>query len=410
MKQKAGLIARVAIMATGVAGFAAVSPSADAQSNVRLYGLLDSGLTYVSKVAGPSGTTTGNRLSVDSGDLQQSRWGMKGIEDLGGGMKALFILEGGFSVANGTAGQGGLALGRTTVVGLSSPYGTVQIGRRKDYIDEIATWYSSVHDFGVFINGVHDNNLDRVGGNRANNSIRYDSPDFRGLSANVTYGFGGTPGSMATGQSLGFGANYKYGGFGVGFGYWQSRLGTGTGMTNASSDAGATPGGGCDPAYGHASDVCIRTWMVGTSYRWDKARVYASWSRTLQPLARFGGTAAPLATTLTSAASSGAFAAAGSNNDATNVFDVGVNYWVLPNLKLAAAVLHSRYSFVGAPATGRLLQFNVGLDYFLSKRTDLYSNFANLRASHMYNPGITGGAPGRDATQSAVTLGLRHVF
>uniref|UniRef100_UPI0035586941 porin n=1 Tax=Pandoraea sputorum TaxID=93222 RepID=UPI0035586941 len=85
---------------------------------------------------------------------------------------------------------------RTCVVGLYSPYGTVQIGRRKDHIDEIATWYSSVYNFGVFINGVHDTNLDRVGGNRANNSIRYDTPDFPGLTANVTYGFGGTAGSM----------------------------------------------------------------------------------------------------------------------------------------------------------------------------------------------------------------------
>lgn len=409
MKHKAWPIARVAVMGMGMV-LTGLSTSALAQSNVTLYGLIDSGLTYVSKVAGPTGTATGSRFSVDSGDLQQSRWGMKGTEDLGGGLKALFILEGGFSVANGTSGQGNLPLGRTSVVGLSSPYGTLQIGRRKDYIDEIATWYSSVYNFGVFINGVHDNNLDRVGGNRANNSIRYDTPDFRGLTANVTYGFGGTAGSMATGQSLGFGANYKYGGFGVGFGYWQSRLGTGTASTNTSSDVGASSGAGCDPAYGNAGAVCIRTWMVGTSYKWDKARVYASWSRTLQPLARFGGTAAPFATTFTSTASSGAFAAAGSNNNATNVFDVGVNYWVLPNLELIGAVLHSRYSFVGAPATGRLLQFNVGLDYFLSKRTDIYTYFANLRATHMYNPGITGGAPGRDATQNAMTIGMRHTF
>lgn len=383
-------------------GMTTVCGTATAQSNVTLYGLLDSGVTYVSKVA-----PGGSRFSVDSGDLQQSRWGMKGTEDLGGGLKALFILEGGFSVANGTAGQGGLPLGRTSVVGLSGNFGTVQLGRRKDYIDEIATWYSSVYNFGVFINGVHDNNLDRVGGNRANNSVRYDTPDLHGFTANATYGFGGTAGSMATGQSLGFGANYKYGGFGMGFGYWQSRLGTGTAATNTSSDVGAATGAGCDPAYGNPGDVCIRTWMVGTSYKWEKARVYASWSRTLQPLAKFGGAAAPLATTITS---TGAFAAAGSNNSATNVFDVGVNYWLLPNLELIGAVLHSRYTFTGAQATGRLLQFNVGVDYFLSKRTDIYSYFANLRAWNMYNPGITGGAPGRDATQSAMTIGLRHVF
>src|SRR5579863_10710932 len=114
---------------------AALCGNVAAQSRVTLYGLLDSGVSYSSRVA-PSG---GSRFSVDSGDLQQSRWGMRGTEDLGGGLKALFILEGGFSVANGTAGQGGLPLGRTTVVGLEGPFGTVELGRRKDFIDEIAT-------------------------------------------------------------------------------------------------------------------------------------------------------------------------------------------------------------------------------------------------------------------------------
>lgn len=113
---------------------------------------------------------------------------------------------------------------------------------------------------------------------------------------------------------------------------------------------------------------------------------------------------------MTSAASSGAFAAAGSNNNATNVFDLGVNYWVLPNLELIGAVLQSRYAFVGAGAQGRLTQFNAGVDYFLSKRTDLYAYVANLRASNMYSPGIIGGAPGRSATQTAVTAGIRHTF
>ncbi|MGM3411563.1 porin [Ralstonia holmesii] len=389
-------------------GLGLCTTGARAQSSVTLYGLLDSGVTYASKVAGTNGT--GARIGVDSGNLQQSRWGMRGTEDLGGGMKAIFILEGGITLDNGASTQGGLPLGRTSVVGLSGNFGTVQLGRRKDYIDEIATWYASVYNFGTFINGVHDNNLDRVGGNRSNNSVRYDTPNWGGFTANVTYAFGETAGSMAAGQSFGFGANYTAGGFGLGFGYWQSGLGTGTAATNTSSDAGAASAAGCNPAFGNAGNVCVRTWMVGTSYRFDKTRVYFSWSRTLQPLARFAGTAAPFATTLTSAASSGAFSAAGSNNNATNVFDLGVNYWVLPNLELIGAVLQSRYAFVGAGAQGRLTQFNAGVDYFLSKRTDLYAYVANLRASNMYNPGIIGGAPGRNATQTAVTAGIRHTF
>lgn len=105
-----------------------------------------------------------------------------------------------------------------------------------------------------------------------------------------------------------------------------------------------------------------------------------------------------------------AFTAAGSNNGATNVFDVGANYFVAPDLVLIASVLQSRYSFVGTSTQGRLTQYNVGVDYVLSKRTDVYSYFANLRASNMYNPGVIGGAPGADMMQSAMTIGLRHKF
>lgn len=391
----------------------ACSYAAQAQTNVVVYGLLDSGVTYVNKIATPTAGNprgAGSRFSVDSGDLQQSRFGFKGVEDLGGGMKALFNLEGGFSVDTGASGQGGLVFGRTSTVGLSGNYGTVQLGRRKDFIDEVATYYSSVYDFGVFINGVHDNNLDRVGGNRANNQIRYDTPLLKGLVLNATYGFGETAGSTSTGQSLGFGANYANGPFGIGFGYWQSKLGTLSGGVNTSSDQGTTLGAGCTPSYGHPGDTCIKTWMLGSSYKAGAWRVFGAWSKVLQPLATYGGNQAPLAAKFVGAAGAAPFAAGGSNNNSTNVFDLGVNYSISDSLHLVSSVLQSRYSFVGSSTKGRLTQVNLGLDYAFSKRTDLYSYVANLRASDMYNPGITGGAPGADNSQTAFTVGLRHKF
>ena len=386
---------------------------AQAQTNVTVYGLLDSGVTYVNNIATPSASNprgTGSRMSVDSGDLQQSRFGFKGVEDLGGGMKAMFNLEGGFAVDTGASGQGGLTFGRTSIVGLSGNYGSVQLGRRKDFIDEVATYYSSVYDFGVFINGVHDNNLDRVGGNRANNQIRYDTPLFKGLVLNATYGFGETAGSTSTGQSLGLGANYTNGQFGVGFGYWQSKLGTLSGGVNTSSDQGTSLGAGCTPSYGHPGDTCIKTWMLGSSYKTGPWRFFGAWSKVLQPLATNGGATAPLDAKFTGTAGLSPFTAGGSNNNSTNVFDLGVNYAVSDSLRLVGSVLQSRYSFVGSDTKGRLTQLNLGLTYAFSKRTDLYSYVANLRASDMYSPGITGGAPGADNSQTAFTVGLRHKF
>ncbi len=70
-----------------------------------------------------------------SGFAQGSRWGLKGTEDLGGGLKALFQLENGFNASNGKAAQGGLMFGRQAYVGLSdNQWGSVTLGRQYDSV------------------------------------------------------------------------------------------------------------------------------------------------------------------------------------------------------------------------------------------------------------------------------------
>ena len=66
-----------------------------AQSSVTLYGVIDEGLNYTNNVG------TGHVYEMASGYAQGSRWGLKGSEDLGGGMKAIFQLENGFDVNSG---------------------------------------------------------------------------------------------------------------------------------------------------------------------------------------------------------------------------------------------------------------------------------------------------------------------
>jgi predicted porin len=100
---------------------------AQAQSSVTLYGLLDAGITYANKVA----TSTGHDSLVKYGDgvASGSRWGLRGTEDLGGGLKAIFVLESGFSTGDGTSGQGGALFGRQAFVGLAKDgIGSVTFG------------------------------------------------------------------------------------------------------------------------------------------------------------------------------------------------------------------------------------------------------------------------------------------
>jgi len=98
--------------------------AAHAQSSVTLYGLIDAGLTYTNNQNGS------HNFKMTSGAVNGSRWGLRGSEDLGGGLKAIFTLENGFSIANGTLGQQGREFGRQAFVGLSSnQFGTVTLGR-----------------------------------------------------------------------------------------------------------------------------------------------------------------------------------------------------------------------------------------------------------------------------------------
>ncbi|PFW66730.1 porin, partial [Bacillus sp. AFS075960] len=73
--------------------FAAVSGLAYGQSSVTLYGIVDVGIEHINNTS-----AGGAQTREASGNLSGSRWGLKGVEDLGGGMKAIFQLEDGFNV------------------------------------------------------------------------------------------------------------------------------------------------------------------------------------------------------------------------------------------------------------------------------------------------------------------------
>jgi len=109
---------------TAMAGTTATL-TAHAQSSVTVYGIIDTGLTYTSKV----GATNSSRFSLDSGDMATSRIGFKGVEDLGGGLSAIFNLENGFNNDTGGLGTANTLFDRKSVVGLSGAFGTVTLGR-----------------------------------------------------------------------------------------------------------------------------------------------------------------------------------------------------------------------------------------------------------------------------------------
>src|ERR1700710_118625 len=126
--------------------------TAHAQSSVTLYGILDEGFmvnTNAKNVV--NGKNVGARqYQIDSASgTQGSRWGLKGTEDLGGGLAAIFTLESGVNLSNGQFGQGNTAFGRQAFVGLSSKqFGAVTLGRQYDSINDYVGNYGFAAAYG----------------------------------------------------------------------------------------------------------------------------------------------------------------------------------------------------------------------------------------------------------------------
>jgi predicted porin len=203
-------------------GIGALIPAvASAQSSVTLYGVIDEGIDYVNNSGGHAlwrmrdGTYDG---------MYGSRWGLKGSEDLGGGLSAIFKLEAGFSLENGQMRQGGREFGRQAYVGLSKQgLGTVTLGRQYDSVVDFVQPVTAVGQFGgPFVRGGDIDNTDNSF--RVDNAIKYASPSIAGFTFGGMYAFtnSNAPGVGTTGM-WSLGAAYTHGGFNAGAAYFYAK-------------------------------------------------------------------------------------------------------------------------------------------------------------------------------------------
>lgn len=201
-----------------------------AQSGVTLYGQADA---FVGSTRAPGGERA---AILGSGGMQTSYWGMRGTEDLGGGLKAIFDLNGFYRVDTGRFGRSDTDgfLTRNAYVGLqSSVYGTVRLGRNttpyflstilfNPLVDSYNFGPSIFHTYKTATDGrVFDPGI--IGDSGWSNSAVYSSPTFGGLTVNLSYAFGEQPGSA--GQNK-WGGNLTYfsGAFGATVAFQQVRF------------------------------------------------------------------------------------------------------------------------------------------------------------------------------------------
>jgi len=197
-------ILRTATVAA-VAGLGA--QAAHAQSSVTLYGIVDAGFTYTNNQKGA------DAYQATQGNVQGSRWGLLGSEDLGGGNKVTFKLENGFSLETGAAGQGGRMFGRSAWVGLTNDQaGTITLGRQynsaQDYLSNLQI--NGIGAMSQYGNAVYDND-DLNNTYRTDNAIKYTTRTIAGLTANAMYAFSNTAGQFADNRAWSVGADYAAG-------------------------------------------------------------------------------------------------------------------------------------------------------------------------------------------------------
>lgn len=159
-----------------MAVLAVAAGAAQAQSSVELYGLMD---VYLGK-------DKGGATGLNSGGLQTSRFGFRGTEDLGGGLKASFVLEQAFNADNGTA-TAGTAFSRQAYVGFSGGFGEVKLGKVWTAYDDVAGAGDPVFNANAFspLNLVFKSWANYAG--NPGNTIYYATPEFGGFSGAVSY-------------------------------------------------------------------------------------------------------------------------------------------------------------------------------------------------------------------------------
>ncbi|CAE6758645.1 Outer membrane porin protein [Paraburkholderia aspalathi] len=371
--------------------------AAHAQSSVTLYGAIDTSLTYVHNAQGNKNLWALGNSSA--GNLSGTRWGLKGTEDLGAGLKAIFQLENGFDPSTGKLGQGSRLFGRQAYVGLTSDsLGSVTLGRQYDPLIDLVQGITEDNYFGsAFATAGDVDNYDNSF--RVNNAVKYTSPVWSGLQFEAMYSFGGIAGSTGSEQSYSAAAAYNNGPIALAAGYFYA--------ANSPASAGPrSPTAGWNSTSDGTFDGPINSGYQ-TAHSLGIARVAGQYT-----LGQF---------TLGAAYSNSQYrrdsASVFASNEKYNTGQGFVNYQATKALLVGLGYSYTKSS---GDTSATYHQVSLGADYSLSKRTDVYVTAAYQHASGETGNG-TGGTMAAQAsigsygyagtsTQEMVNLGLRHKF
>ena len=365
-----------------MAALGAMAGVAHAQSSVTLYGLVDAYIGQTSRQV--DSTIVASRVAklkqnvVNGSGQNNSRWGLRGTEDLGGGMKGLFVLEGGFQPDTGEmatiSNQGGGLFGRQAWVGLSSGFGTVGLGRQYPAYDDLRGATNMIYDSNfattaaVWGTGLQDYQ------NRSSNAIKYATPDFAGFSGAISYGFGENKGATTDAENVAaIHVKYANGPLLVGFAHQREKQVLGGTYFGSRAPGGVTIAVGL-PSAPVAFSATRKYNLLGASYDFGVAKLTAQYNQ-----------------------------AKGENTATSSAKDKEFNVGV--SVPFGAAAIAAGFSRSKSDATnGSNRGTGVSLlgTYALSKRTNLYTGFLMTKVQSQN--------AATEVKASTVGLGVKHLF
>lgn len=364
-----------------------VSSVAVAQSSVTFYGVVDVGVAYQSRKAGSDPTVfvspgkTQSQFVMASGQMASSRWGIKGVEDLGGGLKANFVYESAVNVVDGSSS----GFTRQSTIGFSSSsWGSVDLGRR---LTPGTYAFAGIDPFDYNYDQAALNTSMGAANIRFSNMIAYTSPNMGGFSALAGWSFDTGLRAINSPERAGaFGTSNKFRALSLGL-----RYGNGPLLVAGMFDSYYSPAG--------ANSSAVKQWNVGGTYDFKVVKLHAAFGQNID--GRVNGTKV-----LSNVATSGGVS---NTNGAvhylpgarTTQWMVGVTAPVGASSKVFGSFQQmlpgGDYDFGDSQAQSTA---SVGYNYSLSKRTTLYAYYSYMTAPDMFS----------GANSQVLGAGINHKF
>lgn len=349
---------------------------AQAETSVTLYGILDGGIGYQKlEVGDASAKKTGMINGIQSGN----RWGLKGSEDLGNGLRAVFQLESGFDLGTGNSLQGGRLFGRQATLGLAGDsWGQFDLGRQTNIGSK---YFGAIDPFALgFSQANLGTTFSSVNTVRWDNMVMYQTPNFSGFQFGVGYSFntnGGqgwdidAPGVVnpndENNRGITTGIRYANGPIAVALSYDQSKI--------------------------KADDITVRQWNIGGAYDFEVVKAHLAFGQTRNGL---------FSTGISDELGANPFAGLNLDGLKVNSYMAGLSAPIGNGKLLASWQMADPRSNPDA-LVGDLEKtqiYSLGYTYGLSKRTNVYAIGSYAKNAYFLD----------DAKSTLVGVGLRHQF